>query len=387
MARRTYATCLVVAGSITASLLGTQAPERWTFVKQVFEPPAELEEIGRSFIVSPTGHIFVPTAKGRNAVFWRYDSSGKFLGLLSRRGRGPAEVSAKDGSGLIGDTLWVADGGMSRLVYFSLDGKPLGISPAERILPTQRFNPSKMRILTLERGGTAVALDQDFKEVEKGGYVGAGHNRLLRIPRSSLLKPGVPRILDTVAEINYRPGNKLNLWSDGDRYAIASTGLVYAHLNQNTVAREKSAKPVYTITVTGRNGRLWRKSFPYIPIAVTDAIFHAAVDSIIDYRKRNGWVAETTRRLAIMNELGRPEYKAAASEIRIGNDTTVWVRRTVGHGDSTVPWDVFDPKGRHIAIVALPLTFDAEAVSRDVVWGVDTGSDGDPEVVRYVRRK
>lgn len=97
-------------------------------------PPVELCRVvevgtatGRPGLTDPWGvladssHIYVldPPAFGVH----RFDRSGAWLNTIGSEGDGPGEFRRPTAMGLVSDTLWVADRGLSRLSYLSREGE------------------------------------------------------------------------------------------------------------------------------------------------------------------------------------------------------------------------------------------------------------------------
>lgn len=55
-----------------------------------------------------------------------YDTDGKPLWRVGRRGSGPGEFQGTHDFGLIGDTIWVVDQNLRRITFFDFDGELLG---------------------------------------------------------------------------------------------------------------------------------------------------------------------------------------------------------------------------------------------------------------------
>jgi hypothetical protein len=88
-------------------------------IGSVDDPDVGFSRIGRIH-VDADGMVFVHESTDQQIRL--YDAEGRFVRSYGRRGDGPGEFRVILGFGLLGDTLWVSDGGARRLTLFSRSG-------------------------------------------------------------------------------------------------------------------------------------------------------------------------------------------------------------------------------------------------------------------------
>jgi hypothetical protein len=103
------------------------------YVKEIRIGSADDPLIGFSRIrrvrLSDKGDVYVLDASAREVRV--FSSEGERLRVIGGPGEGPGEFSLPADMGLLGDTLWVADGGRRRLTWFGPNGDVLLTMPAQ----------------------------------------------------------------------------------------------------------------------------------------------------------------------------------------------------------------------------------------------------------------
>ena len=83
------------------------------------DPDEGFSRIG-ALAVTDNGTLYVLESQAREVRVFGPD--GRRLGTRGRSGQGPGEFSRPAAIGLVGDTLWVRDGGNGRISWFGPDG-------------------------------------------------------------------------------------------------------------------------------------------------------------------------------------------------------------------------------------------------------------------------
>jgi hypothetical protein len=365
---------------------------REVFERQALEmPPVPVQGFWH-MRVSRSGRMFVKD--GSRQTVWMYDSAGTFAGSLGREGKGPGEFIALYAMGINGDTVWASDLNARRITYFSPTGKTLGTERLEDLEPTQQPSSTVMIVLALYPDGRALVKDP-VMGMEPGSSITT--ERFLTIPRSEFAHAGVPRVLDTITTVRYRHGwahlkrgqesaGLVQPWSDMELFALASDGRVGVRVEREQ--REGGGNPSYVVVLFGPDGVIGRHEVAYNPRKITDEMVEAAFRRFLsaDTTLVQRWGSESALRSAFDDSLYRPPHAPAITDIEIGNDSTVWVKRFQFPETDSSRWDVIDGSGKAVATTRFPASTKLMAVSRSLVWGMEPGEDGEPILVRYRRR-
>ncbi|HZD06102.1 MAG TPA: hypothetical protein VE173_14420, partial [Longimicrobiales bacterium] len=143
-------TLLLPLTALAAACAGsgdTSAPEveSWTLegptlrIGTLEGGPAALTAVA-DLSTGPPGGVFVLLPQDHEVR--AFDASGHFVRAIGREGEGPGELQRPQALGFRGDTLWVQDPGLRRVVLFGAAGEPLG----ERAYPV--LEPPDERLAT-----------------------------------------------------------------------------------------------------------------------------------------------------------------------------------------------------------------------------------------------
>lgn len=89
-------------------------------------------------------------------------------------------------------------------------------------------------------------------------------------------------------------------------------------------------------------------------------------DRATSARSRDPW---SEAEMAVLREAPVPQRMPAYRRFRVGGDEHLWIEDYRRPGDETPVWQVFDPEGRLLGPVALPVGFDALEFGADYVLG------------------
>lgn len=92
---------------------------------------------------------------GRSAKIRIFDEKGRSQGEFGRSGQGPGEFGRATAVGLRGDTIWVSDGVLRRVTYFTFSGKVLRTIPVKFPTDTGRA-PVRLTVLAILKDGSMV---------------------------------------------------------------------------------------------------------------------------------------------------------------------------------------------------------------------------------------
>jgi hypothetical protein len=339
------------------------------------------------------GTIFLlDLSSGRIRAF---DSTGRFLRSMSRRGTGPGEIGAT-ASTLIatsGDTLLVVDPGGQKASIFSSDGVPLGsfdtpisdgvpIKWMERndgtvIVQVRQFDISAttgrvtgMGTAAPGRAGGAVTTAGDQLQIRS--IQGNVLDTLLTLPAGETLKAG--------GEL----GMRAVVFAPEPVWTTAQDGRVFFGINSE-----------YSINVydaAGSLARIVRKEVQRAVVTEADKV--AILDGIRVALRRMGIPAQTLDQITGMYEFA--EYFPAIGNLLGGPDGTLWVqqpltpealRTAFADGATQVTgsqhWDVYGTDGAMLGTIEMPERFTALQWVREKLVGVQVDEFGVQNVVVF----
>jgi 6-bladed beta-propeller len=346
----------------------------------------DFPSIGR-IQIGPRGVIAVPVYP--EVTLKMFDSTGKYLGNVGRKGAGPGEFATISNVGWVGDTMWVLDGSQRRISFFGPDSKHIrtvaGPISANRTVvgtPTTKQLAS-FTSLGVQADGS-IAGSALLKAPMVASNERSGDKVLVRITPSGgahYLMP-LPRVGEPDERFYINAGGLLNPipFVTPPQYATS------ASLEHIVVLRSLQTSPTggtVTVTLSRTTGdTLYSKTFLYrgepIPKAVRDSVIAAELTG-------NGTMTEGPRNLRrTVHEIAKkktPFIYAGASFVVLGLDNTVWLGlHPTAQGRKVL---VFNVRGEAVASVILPPnTLIRQANARNM-WTIETNDDGLNSVVRY----
>ncbi|MEX0891793.1 MAG: 6-bladed beta-propeller [Gemmatimonadota bacterium] len=376
-------TCLALAACAEGPPAHTATEaERWTLAEaRVFSPSDEAPLTAVHFIL-PTGHGQLLVVDGRTPAVLRFDTAGSYLGRVGGEGDGPGEFRRVVAIGLLGDTLWVADGRHYRTTRF-VDGRVVGT--AEHLEAARaRFPHGEWELAgVLADGAPLVAvLDTSHTVFSFERLEGLRHTQLADTRWGDrnvrVVVPGVESYLR-------------NPWPTGDLVALAPDGSQLAVLERPVPTHPDSA--AYHVRVLNPHGaELWRASVRYDPVPVPSSEVDAWVARQVDGERspgagliERGVTSRGAWERAVRQAFDPPAYEpptttrpagAFARTVRAAAGDVVWVERETGR------WDVVEPAGRS-AVVDVPGDAELLTLEGDHVWGTRTDELGVPTIVRW----
>jgi sugar lactone lactonase YvrE len=115
---------------------------------------------------------------------------------------------------------------------------------------------------------------------------------------------------------------------------------------------------------------------PFAPVAVSDAERASVPELLAGFTKQGGRI-----------DMARvPKTKPAFTSLRVDDRGYAWVQPTLPAGERGLAFDVFDPEGRYVGRVALPLEAERTVnvvVRGDRLYAVAMGEMDQPQVVGF----
>ena len=298
-----------------------------------------------------------------------YDSVGSRRLSIGRRGRGPAEFTAINGVGLVGDTLWVWDAQNARLSFFAPTGRLVG----EHVLVLLE-NTQRSRIVTIigvvEGRKLHVLYDPPFEEKSGGMF------RRLILLTDSL----GTTVLDTVSRsvVAERLINTPNMPVFNLPFPPISTGPLEVsngsrrfHIERPAARRGEEAEFVVRLEILGRaHGEV---RFKYAPIRTPR-------DSLRDFFNRR--YSDPRAQFAARRALDMPEFLPPISAAFADDAGRLWLRREE-YQRANPQWLVLDAALRPLATFRFPGAVTEQRLSGGLFWVIERNDVDDPAVVGY----
>ena len=315
--------------------------------------------------VLPDGRIITVHAQER--MLRVFDSGGRLLRTVGRRGQGPGEFGNPQSVGYVGDTIWVRDLSHRRYLRFNRDFEPIG----SVIMPGRGgfyygLVSGTTSLLAPSADTGVIGVYQDTILLHSIGvpYRVAGHQYAYEqdvgaasgivTGRTTTLLRRSP--LSVRTEVGPLPGGR-------GAIILESAELWGGRPGQFTIRHARTAtgdvSPPVTVSLQAR--RLTR--------AAADSIVNASVARLTNARL----VA------AIRDKARLPEYYPAFSSFSVSADGTIWLSE-YGVRDTRL---VIDPAGRILMRVRIPAGLAVFAISRTHAWGRLRDADDLPIIVRY----
>lgn len=346
----------------------------------------DFPRIGR-IQVGPRGIIAVPVYP--EVTLKLFDSTGKRVGTVGRKGAGPGEFATISNIGWVRDTMWVLDGNQRRFSFFGPDGKLLRTVATPVLsgkpvvgLPTARTLSSFT--------GLAVQADGSLAGSAFLKLAGAASNPRTREQTLVRVTPGgvvhrlmlVPRVGESDERFYIIAGGLLNPipFVTAPEYATSASLDYVAELTSLQTSATGGTIRVSLLKTTGDT--LFNKTFPYkgepIPKAVRDSAIAAEL-------KGDGPITEGPSNLRkLRHDIAKkktPFIYAGASFIVLGLDNTVWIgMNPTSEGRKVL---VFNSKGDAVATVMLPKNTRLRQATARNLWTIETDDVGLNSVVRY----
>jgi hypothetical protein len=335
--------------------------------------------VGRVY-VGPLGQIALPVQQEGQVRI--YDSTGKRIRTVGRRGQGPGEFTGLGSAGWIADTLWVIDSRTRRTTYFAPDGSVLRVVA----LPTElsgfgsggpggglaRVGPIAVYAdgssfaeaygITSDASGSAFG-DHVFVRIDP-----TGNWRLLAKPASfddkrwSMTAAGFGR------EVPF---------AGWPLFAVSSDARWFATLTTDSQGADGGT---YTLSVFRTTGdTVLIRTYPYKGVPIPRSVADSAAAA--ENRPSTEGPGNLGAMFAQMARERIPAVYAPVQSIVLGLDDTIWltlrdsadVRRTL----------VLDARGDQIGSVETSTRTRIRQADASHLWVTETDDDDLASIVRY----
>jgi len=345
--------------------------------RPAYELVRELHIAGSSANLSPITFL-VPTGAGGVVIGQRqddavrlFDSTGASRGTLGRRGEGPGEFRQILSGGLNRDTVWVYDGSLYRLTFFSIaTGKYLRgarVDPGAGFPPTVRavFGPDSLVFWGngAPRNGRRERAWLRGQAVQSGLLGSAAVARPFEViadfppfgcfARAETAGIGIPHC--------HRPTEAVS--GSGRRVAVL------------TKPRDAAADGYHVAIVGTRGDTIYSRSYRPPRFPMNPQVYQRAVDDLLVKVP-----ASAKQAASLKAQMPSPSHYPPASFAFFDDGDRLWVGQRLEKGQY---WEVLDPTGRVVGDLRTPEGVALEAAIKGWVWGVETDRDGVESVVRF----
>jgi hypothetical protein len=360
------------------SRLQAQEPTRWRLTPELRLGGYEFTRI---LAVLPASDGSVIIADAGNKELGVFSPSGAFVHKIGRNGRGPGEFELLRSVGLLGDTLWIIDGGARRTSLFSRDGKLLSTirtdiaasGSAGWFAQLDALLPSGAALGSAARGFTSAEVPSPVLLMTRAGrttdtlvWVSTRNTRFILLrPDGSFVMPRLDR--------SYRAG--VQPFSDAPLKILSpSRPLLFIVDRSVTTTPNNSVFRVIALETTGDT--LWNRSYPYVPKPMDKTRADSQVTALERSFTRTRVEPGEIRRILFV-----PDYYPPINAGVAGSDGSLWLRRE--EGKPTVDYWVLAKDGRLVATVTVPSSLTLMAVTESKAWAVENDEFDVPIVVRY----
>lgn len=338
------------------------------------------------FTVARSGMLVVPIQADQQLRL--FDASGARKGVIGRRGSGPAEFQRITTFGWLQDTLWVNDLTLSRLSFFTQDGRLLRSAPLPRGPAVTSAPKGYSKVVdfvpwivtpesdlvgpaTLE-AATGLPPAKVFMSVTMTGE----RPRVMFVPRP-----------DTASTVRIQNPDNTGATA-GVPFAVRPTEAFSPDGRRvGTLTLEgRGSGTIYTVTImslVGRRDTVFAVRHPARAVAIPARVRDSALQAIAT-RTRNGrpyYPPGIGERLAAMAEERMPSTYPPVESLVLGDDDVTWVvlsRQPTGSEAVRL-----DATGKAVARTIIPPGSRLVHATAANLWLAETDADGLTSIVRY----
>jgi hypothetical protein len=322
--------------------------------------------------VGPRGQIVVPLAADMQVRL--YDSSGKKLGVVGRRGAGPGEFASFGLVGWVADTMWASDPRQRRTTYVGPDHKLLRTESWSTVQYAASGSFAFMNPVMPLSGGGAVVQGMEVTPTRTRAVLlhrsaDGTQNEILVLPAS-----------DSSGTIQVGPFGFALPLTLRPQHAFAPSGQHVAQLTAAIPSRQDATFHVTLIAITGDT--VFSRDYPYrgvpIPKRVADSVIAAtgpAPGHLINPP------ADLEERVQAIARERLPRWYIAPESLTLGLDQTIWIGiRPTAEGRGYL---ILNGRGDPIGSLMVPASTRIRQASATHIWVTETDDDGLSSVVRY----
>jgi DNA-binding beta-propeller fold protein YncE len=288
-----------------------------------------------------------------------FDPRGRHVRSFAREGAGPGELRQPAGMTMgRGGELWVMDFENARYSVYDTAGTFL----RQHIRHNSSFTMPWPGMVDVSGRLHDVRTDR----AESGEM----RDVLLRFDRAVERPESFPLPHQQTAEFEHERGSVIDRapvpFAPRMHWALAPDGRVWSGFSDR-----------YRLEVRETGGRTMRVvEKPFAPVAVSGAEMNSVPALLRSFTQQGGRI-----------DMSRvPKTKPAFTSLRLDDRGYAWVQPTLPAGETGLVFDVFDPEGRYVGRVALPVEAARTVnvvIRGDRVYAVVMGEMDEPQVVGF----
>jgi hypothetical protein len=333
----------------------------------------------RTVRVSDKGDVYVLDATSREVRV--FSAKGERLRVMGGPGDGPGEFSLPGDMGLIGDTLWVEDGGRRRLTWFGPNGdvlstmstqgvpfesgvrgvsirltpsrpRPDGLIESDRSLvvsPDREIRPYRYPVVLFDRQG-AVVDTLRWETADENAVTFRAAGRQGYAPVLGPVSPVVAELVDGWVVVDW----------------TVPAGTTNGLMNIRRVRHERDT--------------VYRQALRYRAVPVPDSILDSLIAPRLSIAAMLG-LTEGQMQSALREAIDLPESRPPIRIVYAGGDGTVWVQLNTPPAD-VAEWVLIGADGSPQGRLKLPARMRIYHSELPTIWAVDLDDVDVPWLVR-----
>lgn len=317
--------------------------------------PDAIQRFG-PMVISAAGAIYVADlAEARIGVF---DSLGRRMTWIGRRGRGPGEFLDIRSLGFSGDSLWVYDPAQLRITFWSLAGKYRTSVAQDRF--THGRVASDYRVHGLMKGGAALVAQTRRPPTAPDRGVDPLVFELIHGAKGT---PDTLLVADMSHDLAYLwvaagpVGTQYQPFRDGPLSGPSPEGDVYVVVHREAPRRGQSGQ-IRVLRTTFPDRRVTRQTIEFTPSRVPPGTVDSLLESFAGhlvamriYPNTQAAIRELRRRVFL------PGWYPPISDARLDREGRLWLAGPAisdRSGRQPTRWSVYAVDGRLLGVVSLP---------------------------------
>ena len=329
--------------------------------------------------VSDKGDVYVLEASVPEVRV--FSSRGERLRVIGGPGEGPGEFSFPVDMGVLGDTLWVVDGGRRHLTWFGPDGDVLFTTPA-RGVPFESGVRGVSISLTPSRPRADGLIESD-----RSLFVSPNREiRPYRYPVVLFDRQGA--IVDTLrwetadqTAVTYRVAGR-----QGYAPVLGPVNPVEREVDNGRVILDWAVSPGTTeglldiLKVRHAGDSVYRVTLRYGAVRVPPHVLDSLIAPRLSIASMTG-VTERQMESALREAIQLPEFRPPVRVVHAGNDGTVWLQLDTPPND-VAEWVLLGADGSPRGRLSLPARMQIHHSALPSVWAVELDDLDVPWLVR-----
>ena len=318
-----------------------------------------------------------------------YDSTGKRIATVGRRGDGPGEFQRPLRFGWIADTLWVYDSSHQRFSLFTADGRLVRTAQLAAALN------EGSRSGGMDSGAVYLFVPNTLRA--DGSSLGPGMIVKGRTPQGTIDTDNYivrATAAGAIARLVESPSGD-DKWSVNVSRAGSSYGqaVPFVHQSQTVYSHDGNKFGFLTVDITSRTGgtytvrvytangeALLSRSYPFTGVEIPSGTIDSAINASMRRAQGNRPPDVTAELERGLRRLAPPVY-SPISGMSFGRDGTIWI--TLRRTSDGIPTVVLNSRGDPIATVVAAPRIRFSEMSLSSIVATDTDADGLASVVRY----